>query len=65
MSKEKNALMDSTFENLGVEKKKEILGITENTLKMSRFKGLNIDVVINDLWSGKTNSQKRSLLKTV
>lgn len=65
MSKEKNALMDSTFENLGVEKKKEILGITENTLKMSRFKGLNVDVVINDLWSGKTNSQKRSLLKTV
>lgn len=65
MSKEKNALMDSTFESLGVEKKKEILGITENTLKMSRFKGLNIDVVINDLWSGKTNSQKRSLLKTV
>lgn len=65
MSKEKNALMDSTFESLGVEKKKEILGITENTLKMSRFKGLNVDVVINDLWSGKTNSQKRSLLKTV
>lgn len=65
MSKEKNALMDSTFESLGVEKKKEILGITENTLKMSRFKGLNIDVVINDLWSGKTNSQKRNLLKTV
>lgn len=65
MSKEKNALMNSTFESLGVEKKKEILGITENTLKMSRFKGLNIDVVINDLWSGKTNSQKRSLLKTV
>lgn len=65
MSKEKNALIDSTFENLGVEKKKEILGITENTLKMSRFKGLNVDVVINDLWSGKTNSQKRSLLKTV
>lgn len=65
MSKEKNALMDSTFESLDVEKKKEILGITENTLKMSRFKGLNIDVVINDLWSGKTNSQKRSLLKTI
>lgn len=65
MSKEKNALMDSTFNSLDVEKKKELLCINENTMAMSRFKGLSVDVVINDLWNAKTNSQKRLLLKTV
>lgn len=65
MSKEKNELMNSTFESLSVEKKKELLCINDNVLSSSRFKGLDVNVVINDLWNGKTNAQKRMLLKTI
>ena len=65
MSKEKNELMNSTFESLSVEKKKELLCINDNVLSSSRFKGLDVNVVINDLWNGKTNAQKRIMLKTV
>ena len=65
MSKKKNELMNSTFESLSVEKKKELLCINDNVLSSSRFKGLDVNVVINDLWNGKTNAQKRIMLKTV
>ena len=65
MSNEKNELMNSTFESLSVEKKKELLCINDNVLSSSRFKGLDVNVVINDLWNGKTNAQKRIMLKTV
>lgn len=65
MSKEKNELMNSTFNALDIEKKKELLCINDNVLSSSRFRGLDINVVINDLWNGKTNAQKRVILKTV
>lgn len=65
MSKRTNDLLDSTFQELDVERKKDLLCINDNLLSSSRFRGLDIDVVINDLWNGKTNAQKRIMLKTV
>lgn len=65
MSKEKNALMDAQFNELGVDKKKELLGLNDTVLSQSRFRGLAIETVINDVWNGKTNSQRRALLKAV
>lgn len=65
MSKRTNDLLDSTFQELDVERKKDLLCINDNILSSSRFRGLDIDVVINDLWNGKTNAQKRIMLKTV
>lgn len=61
MSK-KNALLDVKFNELDEVKKMEVLGVDENTFTSARFKGVDKSVVINDLWCGKTNSEKRSLL---
>lgn len=65
MSKVTNELLNSTFQALDVEQKKALLSINDNVLSSSRFKGLDINIVINDLWNGKTNAQKRVMLKTV
>lgn len=65
MSKEKNILMDVKFNDLTIEKKLELLKVDESILKSTRFKGLDTEIVVYDLWNGKTNSEKRSLLKSV
>lgn len=59
----KNSEMNLKFEGLSESKKLEVLGVTEEVFTSHRFKGLDKNVVINDLWNGKTNSEKRSMLK--
>lgn len=59
----KNLEMNLKFESLCETKKLEVLGVTDDIFNTHRFKGVAKDVVINDLWNGKTNSQKRTLMK--
>lgn len=59
----KNLEMNLKFEGLCETKKLEVLGVTDDIFNAHRFRGVAKDVVINDLWNGKTNSQKRTLMK--
>ena len=62
MSK-KYELMNEMFNDLSFEKKLEVLGVTEDIFTSHRFRGVEPNVAVNDLWNGKTNSQKRTLMK--
>lgn len=61
MSK-KNELMNEKFNELSFEKKLEVLGITEDIFTSHRFRGVEPNVAVNDLWASKTNAEKRNLL---
>lgn len=65
MSKEKNETMNIKFNELNENIKMEILGITDDVFNAPRFRGIDKQVVINDIWFSKTNAQKRSILKNV
>lgn len=65
MSKEKNETMNIKFNELNENIKMEILDITDDVLNAPRFRGIDKQVVINDIWFSKTNAQKRSILKNV
>jgi hypothetical protein len=58
----KNELLDVKFAECTENAKKIALGIDETLLKQSRFKGMEIDNIIKQLWNGRTNSQKRKIL---
>ena len=62
MSK-KNELMNEKFNELSFEKKLEVLGVTEDIFTSHRFRGVEPNVAVNDLWSSKTNAEKRNLLQ--
>ena len=61
MSK-KNELMNEKFNELSFEKKLEVLGVTEDIFTSHRFRGIEPNVAVNDLWTSKTNAEKRNLL---
>jgi hypothetical protein len=61
MSK-KNELMNEKFNELSFEKKLEVLGVTEDIFTSHRFRGVEPNVAVNDLWASKTNAEKRNLL---
>lgn len=61
MSK-KNELMNEKFNELSFEKKLEVLGLTEDIFTSHRFRGIEPNVAVNDLWASKTNAEKRNLL---
>ncbi len=61
MSK-KNELMNEKFNELSFEKKLEVLGVTEDIFTSHRFRGVEPNVAVNDLWTSKTNAEKRNLL---
>lgn len=61
----KNKVLDEKFNVLDESKKLELLCITEDTFTLPRFKGIDKNIVINDLWSAQTNSEKRCALKTL
>lgn len=65
MKNNKNIALDVTFNQLEETKKLQILGIDEDVLKQTRFKGLETSVIIYDVWNGKTNAEKRAILKLV
>jgi hypothetical protein len=62
MSK-KNELMNEKFNELSFEKKLEVLGVTEDIFTSHRFRGVEPNVAVNDLWASKTNAEKRNLLQ--
>ena len=65
MKNNKNIALDVTFNQLEESKKLQILGIDEDVLKQTRFKGIETSVIIYDVWNGKTNAEKRAILKLV
>lgn len=65
MKNNNNIALDVTFNQLEESKKLQILGIDEDVLKQTRFKGLETSVIIYDVWNGKTNAEKRAILKLV
>lgn len=65
MKNNKNIALDVTFNQLEDSKKLQILGIDEDVLQQTRFKGLETSVIIYDVWNGKTNAEKRAILKLV
>lgn len=60
-----NVIMEQKFNELSFEKKMEVLGVTEDTFKLTRFKGIDKNIVVNDIWNGRTNSEKRAIMKNV
>ena len=60
----KNQELDIRFAECNERGQKIALGIDETLLKQSRFKGMEMKDIINQLWNGKTNSQKRNILPT-
>lgn len=59
----KNVLMNQKFNELSTENKMKVLNITDEILSNHKYKHYAIDMVVNDMWSGKTNSQKRKLMR--
>ena len=62
MSK-KNVAMDEKFFSLNESEKMGVLNVDSSIFNTPRFKGIEKDVVLFDLWSSKTNAEKRNLLK--
>lgn len=62
MSK-KNVVMEEKFFSLSESEKMDVLNVDSSIFNTPRFKGIEKDVVLFDLWSGKTNAEKRNLLK--
>lgn len=59
----KNVLMNQKFNDLSLEDKMKVLNINDAILSDSRYKYYTKDQVVRDMWNGKTNSQKRKLLR--
>lgn len=59
----KNVLMNQKFNDLSLEDKMKVLNIDDAILSDSRYKYYTKDQVVQDMWNGKTNSQKRNLLR--
>lgn len=63
--KNKNVQMNETFFQLSDEDKMKVLEINNDIFSTPRFRNINKNIVLSDLWSGKTNSQKRKLIKNL
>ena len=59
----KNDLLNQKFNNFSMEEKMKILGITEEVFSNHKYRYYTNDMVVSDMWNGKTNSQKRKLMK--
>ena len=59
----KNDLMNQKFNDFSMEDKMKVLGITHETFADNKYKYYTEDMVVSDIWNGKTNSQKRKLMK--
>lgn len=58
-----NEILEQKFNEMSLEKKMTVLGVNDDTFSVTRFRGIEKDVVVNDIWNGKTNAEKRSLMK--
>ena len=61
MSK-KNIEMNFKFNEMDEVNKMKVLNIDNGIFTTHRFKGVDKNVVLSDLWNGKTNSEKRKLI---
>ena len=61
MSK-KNVIMNEKFYTLNEAEQMNVLGVDESIFTSHRFRGVERNVVLLDLWSGKTNAEKRKLM---
>ena len=61
MSK-KNVVMEEKFFSLSESEKMNVLGVDESIFSSHRFRGVERNVALSDLWSGKTNAEKRKLM---
>lgn len=59
----KNEELNERFAKCSQRSKIIGLGLTEQMIKSSRFKNMTIDEIINQVWFGRYNSQKRDILK--
>lgn len=61
MSK-KNVIMNEKFYSLNEAEQMNVLGVDESIFSSHRFRGVERNVALSDLWSGKTNAEKRKLM---
>ena len=59
----KNIKMNELFWNCTKEQQMKGLEITEEIMQSSRFKNMTIENIIQQLWNGRYNSEKRQILK--
>lgn len=60
-----NELMNEKFNKLSFEEKMNVLNVDENIKENVRFKYMNMEDIVNQLWFNKTNSEKRRIVKTI
>ena len=61
MSK-KNIEMNLKFNEMDEVNKMKVLNVDNRIFTTHRFKGVDKNVVLSDLWNAKTNSEKRKLI---
>ena len=61
----KNEKMSEKFFNLSQDAQMKSLGLTENASNTSRFKNMNMNNIIKQIWNGLFNSEKRRILKEI
>ena len=54
--------MNFKFNEMDEVNKMKVLNIDNGIFTTHRFKGVDKNVVLSDLWNGKTNSEKRKLI---
>lgn len=59
----KNDVMNQKFNELTIDEKMNVLGINDAIVTNSKYKYCTKETIVSDLWNGKTNSQKRKLMK--
>ena len=59
----KNVIMNQKFNELTIDEKMNVLGINDTIVTNSKYKYCTKETIVSDLWNGKTNSQKRKLMK--
>jgi hypothetical protein len=61
----RNEKLNEKFFSLSQEAQMKGLGLTEDASHTSRFKNMSMTDIINQVWGGKFNSEKRHILKGI
>lgn len=59
-----NELMNEKFNDKSFEEKMKALNIDEHIKENVRFKYMELEDIVTQLWFNKTNSEKRQIVKT-
>lgn len=60
-----NELMNEKFNKLSFEEKMNVLNVDENIKENVRFKYMNMEDIVVQLWFNKTNSEKRKIINNL